>query len=95
MTKEEYQNYLDDYKAKLTERDRISLAKEYNKLPKSYKYWVKRRNNIIGYSEDDYIFGKYCDRRISYITQRLEEIEYILDISEEYTFDYRLFYDKL
>ena len=95
MTKEEYQNYLDDYKAKLTERDRISLAKEYNKLSKSYKYWVKRRNNIIGYSEDDYIFGKYCDRRISYITQRMEEIEYILDIPEEYTFNYRLFHDKL
>ena len=74
MTKEEYQNYLDDYKAKLTERDRISLAKEYNKLPKSYKYWVKRRK---------------------YITQRMEEIEYILDIPEEYTFNYRLFHDKL
>lgn len=95
MTKEEYQNYLDDYKAKLTERDRISLAKEYNKLPKSYKYWIKRRNNIIGYFEDDYIFGKYCDRRISYITQRIEELEYILDIPEEYTFNYRLFHDKL
>lgn len=95
MTKEEYQKYLDDYKVKLTERDRISLAKEYNKLPKSYKYWFKRRNNIIGYSEEDYIFGKYCDRRISYITQRMEELEYILDISEEYTFNYRLFHDKL
>jgi hypothetical protein len=95
MTKEEYQNYLDDCKAKLTERDRISLAKEYNKLPKSYKYWNKRRNNIICCSDADYIFGKYCDKRISYIAQRMEELEYILDIPEEYTFNYRLFHDKL
>ena len=95
MTKEEYKQHLDNIKSNLTNRQRISLAKEYNKLPKSYNYWSKRRNNIIGYSEDDYIFGKYCDRRISYITQRMEELEYILDISEEYTFNYRLFHDKL
>ena len=65
--------------------------KEYNKLPKSYNYWNKRRNNIIGYSEDDYIFGHYCDNKISYITQRMEDLEYILDIPEEHTFMYKLF----
>ena len=95
MNNEEYKQHLDYVKSNLTDKERISLGKEYNKLPKSYNYWNKRRNNLIGYSEDDYIFGKYCDRRISYITQRMEELEYILDISEEYTFNYRLFHDKL
>ena len=91
MNKEEYKQYLDHIKSNLTDRQRISLSKEYNKLPKSYNYWNKRRNNLIGYSEDDYIFGHYCDRKISYITQRMEDLEYILDIPEEHTFMYKLF----
>lgn len=95
MNKEEYKQYLDNIKSNLTDKQRISLAKEYNKLPKSYNYWNKRRNNLIGYSEDDYIFGHYCDHKISYITQRMEDLEYILDISEEYTYLYRLLHNKL
>ena len=95
MTKEEYKEYLNNCKSSLTEKQRIRLAKEYNKLPKSWKYWNKRLNNIIGYSEEEYIFMKYCEKRISYINQRLEDLEYILDIPEEYTYLYRLLHDKL
>ena len=95
MTKEEYKEYLDSCKSNLTEKQRIRFAKEYNKLPKSWKYWNKRLNNIIVCSEEEYIFMKYCEKRISYINQRIEDLEYILDIPEEYTYLYRLLHNKL
>lgn len=91
MTREEYTEYINNCKSNLTEKQRISLAKEYNKLPKSWKYWNKRLNNIIVCSEAEYIFMKYCEKRISYINQRIEDLEYILDIPEEHTFMYKLF----
>jgi hypothetical protein len=80
MNLDEYNEYLRDYKANLTEKQRIRLTKEYNKLPKSLKYWSKRRNNCIGCSDEEYLFQQYCDKKISYINQRQEELEYILDI---------------
>lgn len=81
MNRDEYNKYLRNYKANLTENQRIRLTKEYNNLPKSLRYWHKRRNNCIGYSDEEYLFGQYCDEKISNIRQHLEELEYILDIS--------------
>ena len=47
MSKEEYQKYLEDMKSKLTNKDKISLQKEYDKLKTKLFYWLKRRNNVI------------------------------------------------
>jgi len=92
MNKEEYKQYLDKVKSNLTEKERISLAKEYNKLPKSASYWLKRMNNYYGYDEESYMLLKYSERRYNYIVYRMEDLEYILDIPEQYTYKYKLFH---
>ena len=82
MNKEEYKQYLDKVKSNLTEKERIRFAKEYNKLPKSASYWLKRMNNCYGYDEESYMLLKYSERRYNYIVYRMEDLEYILDILE-------------
>lgn len=60
MSKEEYQKYLEDMKSKLTNKDKISLQKEYDKLKTKLFYWLKRRNNVIVVSESDWYKFKYA-----------------------------------
>ena len=60
MSKEEYQKYLEDMKSKLTNKDKISLQKEYDKLKTKLFYWLKRRNNVIVVSESDLYKFKYA-----------------------------------
>lgn len=38
MTREEYQKYLDDQKSKLTDKNKLSLQREYNKLKSKIPY---------------------------------------------------------
>ena len=60
MSKEEYQKYLEDMKSKLTNKDKISLQKEYDKLKTKLFYWLKRSNNVIVVSESDWYKFKYA-----------------------------------
>ena len=80
MNNEEYQKYLDNQKSNLNEKQKVRLLKEYNKLPKSLNYWVKRLKNIIGYSDEEYLLLQYCEKRIDNINERIETLEYILDL---------------
>ena len=80
MNNEEYQKYLDDQKNNLNDKQKNKLLKEYNKLPKSLNYWLKRSKNIIGYYDEEYLLKQYCEKRISYIIQRIEILEYFLDL---------------
>ena len=78
MSKEEYQKYLEDMKSKLTNKDKISLQKEYDKLKTKLFYWLKRSNNVIVLSESDCYQLKYAESRYSEISSRIEELEYLL-----------------
>lgn len=78
MSKEEYQKYLEDMKSKLTNKDKISLQKEYDKLKTKLFYWLKRSNNVIVVSESDWYKFKYAESRYSEISSRIDELEYLL-----------------
>lgn len=78
MSKEEYQKYLEDMKSKLTNKDKISLQKEYDKLKSKLFYWLKRSNNVIVVSESYWYKLKYAESRYSEISSRIEELEYLL-----------------
>ena len=86
MTKEEYKNYLDECKSKLTNKDKNSLSKELEKLKTKQLYWLKK-SQITVVSESDEEFLQYAESKSSEIDSRIRDICYLLDINY-YTLDY-------
>ena len=82
MTKEEYQKYLDDQKSKLTDKNKLSLQREYNKLKSKLPYWCKRMCSVIVVSESDWYKLKYAEERCVEISSRVDDLRYLLDIQE-------------
>jgi hypothetical protein len=82
MTREEYQKYLDDQKSKLTDKDKLSLQREYNKLKSKLPYWCKRMCSVIVVSESDWFKLKYAEAKYDEISSRLDDLRYLLDIQE-------------
>ena len=82
MTKEEYQKYLDDQKSKLTDKNKLSLQREYNKLKSKIPYWIKRMHSVIVVSESDWYKLKYAEAKYAEISSRLDDLQYLLDIQE-------------
>ena len=82
MTREEYQKYLDDQKSNLTDKDKLSLQREYNKLKSKLPYWIKRTRSVIVVSESDWYKLKYAEARYDEISSRVDDLQYLLDIQE-------------
>lgn len=82
MTKEEYQKYLDDQKSNLTDKNKLSLQREYNKLKSKLPYWCKRMCSVIVVSESDWYKLKYAEAKYAEISSRLDDLQYLLDIQE-------------